>query len=55
MIGISLRRRDEIEFEFLRAVVLSEPELVVLGVEFDVDDVVDGELEGFERGVEFFD
>lgn len=55
MIRISLRWWDDVEFKFLRAVVLSEPELVVLRVELDVNDIVYRELEGLECGVEFFD
>ena len=55
MVGISLRRRHDVQLKLLRAVVLAEPQFAVLGVELDIDDVVDSEGEGLECGVELLD
>lgn len=55
MVRIALGRRHDVQLKLLRAVVLAESQFVVLGVELDVDDVVDCEWEGLESGVEFLD
>ena len=48
-------RWNDVQLKFLRAVVLAEPQFVVLRVKLDVDDIVDCEWEGLESGVEFLD
>ena len=55
MVAVARRRRLDVEGKLVLvagAVVLAETQLAGLGVVFDVDDVVDCELEGLEGRVE---
>ena len=55
VVGVILRGRRDCQLELVVAGILSESDEARLGVILHVDDIVDGELEGFEGAVEGLD